>query len=204
MTRKITKNDIRKVPGKKPSARRFPPEGRTRVRTRARKIGCAANADPIALLPVQEDKMQENYLISIRGRQNVDGETGEIEVTTLGSYVKRGGSRYIVYQEYAQEDDSAPRTSVLKIDGSDRLTLMRRGGDNTRLILENGKRHLCQYDTDFGSMTVGVFTSRLDSDLNDSGGCLHISYTLDIGASLSSSNEVSITVKEVKNSDVKD
>lgn len=34
--------------------------------------------------------MQENYLISILGRQQVDGETGEVQVTTLGSYVKKG------------------------------------------------------------------------------------------------------------------
>ena len=33
--------------------------------------------------------MQENYLISITGRQKLDNETGEIEVTTLGSYVKK-------------------------------------------------------------------------------------------------------------------
>ncbi len=33
--------------------------------------------------------MQENYLISILGRQQVDGETGEVQVTTLGSYVKK-------------------------------------------------------------------------------------------------------------------
>ena len=34
--------------------------------------------------------MQENYVISIVGRQKVDGETGEIEVTTLGNYVRKG------------------------------------------------------------------------------------------------------------------
>lgn len=202
MTHKITKNDLTRVFEKKPSARRFPPLRRTKLHAQARKIGCAANVDPISLLPIQEDRMQDNYLISIRGRQKVDGETGEVEVTTLGSYVCRGGNRYIVYKEYPSEDDPAPRTSILKVEGSSRLTLMRKGGDNTRLILESGKRHLCQYDTDFGSLTVGVFTSRFDSSLDDTGGSLNISYTLDAGDVLSSYNEVLITVKEVKNSDV--
>jgi uncharacterized beta-barrel protein YwiB (DUF1934 family) len=79
---------------------------------------------------------------------------------------------------------------------------MRKGGDNTRLILENGKRHLCQYDTGYGNMMIGIFTSRLDSELGDAGGSLQVSYTLDINSNLSSLNELSITVKEAKNSNV--
>ena len=147
--------------------------------------------------------MQENYLISIKGSQNVEGEVGEIELTTFGSYVKRGASRYIVYKEYASDEVPSERTSVLKIDGSQCLTLMRRGGDNTRLILESGKRHLCQYDTGYGNLMIGIFTSRLDTDLNDAGGSLNVTYTLDINSALSSTNELSITVKEAKNNDVK-
>ncbi len=147
--------------------------------------------------------MDESYLISIKGRQNVDGEVGEVELTTLGSYVKRGKSRYILYKEYASEENTTPRTSILKIDGGSRLTLMRRGGDTTRLILESGKRHLCQYDTGYGSLMIGIFTNRFESELNDAGGSLNVSYTLDINSALSSLNELFITVKEAKNNDVK-
>lgn len=145
--------------------------------------------------------MQENYLISIRGRQKIDDENGEIELTTLGNYIKRGKSRYIVYQEYTSDDSSQKRTSVLKVDDS-RVTLMRGGADSTRLILESGKRHLCQYDTGYGNMMIGVFTSSVHSELDDMGGNLDVNYTLDINSNLSSTNEIHITVKEAKNSDV--
>ena len=145
--------------------------------------------------------MNEDYLISIKGKQETDGETGEVELTTVGSYIQKGNSRYILYKEYT-EAKGKPGTSILKIEGNSKVTLIRGDGDNTRLILEKGKRHLCQYDTGFGSMTVGVFTSRLDSKLNDEGGSLNISYTLDIDSALSSLNELFITVKEAKNSDV--
>ncbi len=146
--------------------------------------------------------MQENYLISIRGKQKVDDETGEVELTTLGSYVRRGDSRYIVYKEYTSEDSNQTRTSILKIDGSSKVTLMRGGEDRTRLILESGKRHLCQYDTEFGNMMIGIFTSRVQSDLNDLGGNLEVSYTLDINSSLSSQNDIFITIKEAGKNDV--
>lgn len=147
--------------------------------------------------------MLENYLISIKGRQKIDNETGEVELTTLGSYVQKGNSRYIVYKEYDAENNNAAQTSVLKVDGSSKVTLMRGGADCTRLILESGKRHLCQYDTGFGNMMVGVFTSRVKSELGDLGGNLEINYTLDINSNLSSLNELFITVKEANNKDVK-
>lgn len=141
--------------------------------------------------------MQENFLISIIGRQKIDDETGEIEVKTLGDYVMKNGHRYIMYKEYDPDEPAAkPRTSILKIEGDEKMTLMRGGGDTTRLILENGKRHLCQYDTGFGSMTVGVFTDSFHSQLHDKGGNLNVSYTLDINANLSSYNELHITIKE--------
>jgi Uncharacterized protein conserved in bacteria len=148
--------------------------------------------------------MQENYLISIIGRQQVDDQTGEVEVTTLGSYVKKGNSRYIVYKEYDAEDSgNTPRTSVLKVDGNSRVTLMRGGADSTRLILENGKRHVCPYETGYGCMMIGVFTSKVKSELDDLGGKLEVNYTLDINSNLSSMNEIYITVKEANSKDVK-
>lgn len=147
--------------------------------------------------------MQENYLIDILGRQKVDDESGEIQVTTLGSYVKKGNNRYITYKEYDNEENGKPITSVLKIEGTQKVTLMRGGSDGTRLVLENGKRHLCQYDTGYGHMMVGIFTSRLHSSLTDEGGKLEVRYTLDINSNLSSSNEILITVKEAENKDVK-
>ena len=147
--------------------------------------------------------MQENYLISITGKQRVDDETGEIKLTTFGSYLKKGGSRFIVYKEY-ESDTGTARTSVLKVEENGKaVTLTRTGGDPTRLVLEQGKRHLCQYSTGYGDMMVGIFTSSVKSDLTDSGGNLKVSYTLDINAGLSSTNEISITVKEAENKDVK-
>lgn len=140
--------------------------------------------------------LEENYLISIRGRQIVDEQAGEIEVTTLGSYVKKGNARYIVYKEYDEEDGSS-ETSILKIDGNDHcVTLMRGGADGTRLILEKGRRHLCNYSTAAGNMTMGVFTSGMESTLDDNGGNVRVNYTLDLNANLSSINEIFITVKE--------
>lgn len=145
--------------------------------------------------------MRENYWINIVGRQKIDDDVGEVTLTTLGSYVTKGDTRFIVYKEYDPDRNNAAITSVLKVDGGNTVTLMR-GGGNTRLILEKGKRHQCQYDTGFGALMVGVFTSEVDSRLHDKGGELAVNYTLDINADLSSINEILITVKEAEQKDV--
>ena len=82
---------------------------------------------------------------------------------------------------------------MLKVE-PDKVTMMR-SGTATRLILEKGRRHLCLYDTGYGMLTVGVFTSQLDSSLGEKGGRVDIKYTLDIDSNLSSSNEITVEVK---------
>ena len=147
--------------------------------------------------------MQENYLISIVGKQYVDGEKGEIQMTTLGSYVTKGKNRFIMYKEYDEDNPSSKITSILKIEGNQKVTLIRNGGQNSRLILEKGQRHLCHYDTGYGSMMVGVFANRIYTDLTDNGGKLEVSYSLDINSGLTSINEIFINIKEAEQEDVK-
>ncbi len=140
--------------------------------------------------------MQENYLISIVGTQEIDGETDRIELTTVGTYVHKGSSRYIVYHEFNEDFPSEKVTSILKVEDEKRVTLIRSGGQRSRLVLEKGKRHLCHYDTGLGSLMVGVFAQSIRSDLTDAGGTLDVSYSLDINSGLNSMNEIFVDIKK--------
>lgn len=137
---------------------------------------------------------KDTHDISIVGRQFYDDDTGEVLLSTTGVYTKRGSTRFIAYREYEEDNPSVSHTALLKVE-DDKVT-MSRSGTSTRLILERGQRHLCLYDTGFGGLTVGVFTSQLDSTLEDEGGKLDIKYTLDVDSSLSSRNEIQIEVRK--------
>ncbi len=141
--------------------------------------------------------LKEDYEINITGKQvyqEEDGiEPGEITLRTTGTYAERSGARFIVYREYDEDDPKVTRTSVLKVEPG-KLTMMR-AGSATRLILEQGRRHLCLYDTGYGTLSVGVFTSELSASLNRKGGRLSVKYTLDIDSNLSSSNELQVEIK---------
>ena len=142
--------------------------------------------------------MRKNYLISISGKQTLDGQEGVTELTTFGSYHKRGNNRYITYNEYPEYSSQSVKTT-LKVEDGNRVTLIR-NQSSSRLILEKGKRHQCFYDIGYGSLMLGVFANRIDNKLTDQGGQLSFRYTLDIDSSLTSLNEVQITVKEAEQS----
>ena len=142
--------------------------------------------------------MREDDNINIKGRQIYAEDTGEVVLSTTGSYTQRDDVRYIAYKEYDDEDPRVSHTAVLKVEPG-KVTMMR-AGSTTRLILEKGRRHLCLYDTGFGSMTVGVFTSELRQALDQTGGSLEIKYTLDIDSNLSSRNELLVEVSPLPGS----
>ena len=140
--------------------------------------------------------LKDDYDINIIGRQDYadfEEASGEITLNTTGSYTYRGGARFIAYKEYETDDPKVSYTSVLQVEPG-KVTMMR-SGSATRLILEEGRRHLCLYDTGYGTLTVGVFTSALRSSLGEQGGRIDIQYTLDIDSNLSSSNEITVEVK---------
>lgn len=140
-------------------------------------------------------KMQENYEITIIGRQTIEQETGEIQVDTLGDYSERNGIKYISYMEYDNDAPYTGRKKILKIEPAGTVTMLTPGSP-TRLVLEKGRRHKCMYDTGAGLLSLGVFTHTLKHDLSPEGGELRIRYTLDLDAHLSSDNEILVRLKK--------
>jgi len=142
--------------------------------------------------------MKKKYLISISGKQILDGEEGVSELTTFGTYLKKGDKRYISYDEYSADIRESIKTT-LKVETDDKVTLIR-NKSSSRLILEKGRRHQCFYDMNLGCpLMLGVFANSIENNLTDDGGRLHFQYTLDIDSSITSLNEVDITVKEAEN-----
>lgn len=134
----------------------------------------------------------ENYTISILGKQQVGDESDEIAVDTVGTYREEDGYKYINYREY-EENGTFSSIATLKIENN--TLTMCKDGSRTMLVLEKGKRHNCMYDTGYGSLMLGVYTTELVDKLSKDGGTLNISYTLDVDTNLASRNELKIELK---------
>ncbi len=142
--------------------------------------------------------MEEKYILSVCGKQFVNGSDDKIELETSASYVERNGSRYITYKEYDPQNlDKHYRTTV-KVDKQNIVTVMKGGETNHHMILEKGQRHKCEYNTPFGSMTLGIYTESSQITLDDKGGEVFVRYTIDIESELASTNELTLKIKEAE------
>ena len=119
---------------------------------------------------------QENCTVTVRGIQRVEGDEDVVELVTGGRFTCHGGRWLIRYEEKGQ------------------VILLRTGAVHSQLMVEEGKRHQCTYDTGCGTIILGVSGSRILSELNEDGGTLEFHYSLDVNTALVSENDVYVAV----------
>lgn len=140
--------------------------------------------------------MNDNYLITVVGKQTVDGENDSIEVITSGDcQIEENGDIIITYPEFSEDNPTVKTDTTVSLRGNI-LTIERRGAMSSRLILEKGRRHQCLYETPMGQMFIGIFTDGIEVDLDRSGGDIRASYQLDFNQNVVSYNEFHINIKE--------
>ncbi len=144
--------------------------------------------------------MRDDYIISVVTSQVMsDDNTDKIELITAGSYNEKNGAKYIIYTEYS--DDGSPqgcRTTV-KIkpseNGGSVVTVSRRGDIYSDLVLEQGVRHQCHYNTPMGLLVMGVYTIKTEISLNNGEGTVLMVYDIDFNSDFISRNTCLITLK---------
>lgn len=109
-----------------------------------------------------------------------------------------GDKKYIVYKEYIGETLGNFIVNTLKIKNDNCVELIKNNVKQTRMIFEKNRRNNCLYNTDFGTLAFGVFTSNIDFKGDELGGNLKLKYTLDMNSSLISANELNIEFKKIE------
>lgn len=136
---------------------------------------------------------KNNVLVSVKGNQNYDnGIDDVVELITEGKYYKKGDKYYVTYEE-TEITGMEGTTTTIKLEDS-KVTLMRFGQNNSQLIFERGQKHLCYYETVQGSFTVGVFSKKVDIDINDEGGNINVDYLLEIDNMEAAKNDFQVKI----------
>lgn len=150
--------------------------------------------------------LKEDYIIRIKSRieqhvkEPVEQEEKEefVELMTRGQFVQKGGSYYITYKETETTGYEGCTTTVKVAEDARKVSMLRFGKQSSQLIIEKGTRHLCHYETSYGSVSLGVAADVIEQRLDENGGRLKFSYTLDSGAeNFISRNLVDITVDKL-------
>ena len=137
----------------------------------------------------------KDVLITIKGTQEYEGDADVIEMMTVGTLEEEEDSCRLIYKE---DDESGGAITTTLTVHDKMVTLERSGALNSRMIIEQGQRHICHYDTGVGELMIGVFGESICSTLDRDQGNLSLKYTIDINAALASRNEIAISVKEAQ------
>lgn len=140
--------------------------------------------------------MSKNVIISVTGTQTSDNDdTSRLELMTEGKYYKKGNSYYVMYKESEVTGMEGTTTTLKVCDGI--VTLMRFGSVNSNFIFEEGQKHFSHYDTAHGAFTIGVYTNKVNIDVDDNGGEISVDYHLEIDDNKAGSNDFYMSIREV-------
>lgn len=138
--------------------------------------------------------MKKDVLITLVGTQDNDGEKDKVELITEGNMYKKGDAYYITYKE-SELTGMDGTTTTVKVQDK-KVTILRFGTNNTQLIFEKGKHHVCCYDTMYGAISVGVWAQNLKIELDDNGGEIFADYSIDVDNNLVGKNDFHMQVRE--------
>ena len=147
--------------------------------------------------------MNKEVIINISGLQLDAGTEEPIELMTTGDYYLKNGKHYVIYDELT--DDSQVVKNRLKISPKV-VEVTKKGASSSHMVFERGKENLTYYDTPFGSLLLGINTSKIDLEEKEDSMALHIVYGLSINSDHVSdcSIDVSIASKQQEHSDCTD
>ena len=120
----------------------------------------------------------------------------DISLTTRGEFHRdkdRFVISYITYNENFKENDS----TKVEIDSNRKVIFTREGKYGTHIIIEMGRKNFTHLETDEGDVMIGIRANSISNKLDDNGGSLSLSYSLDINSTELYQSSLEITVKEL-------
>lgn len=129
----------------------------------------------------------EEVLITLKSRQKTPDDDESTELMTTGHLEVKEGELTLSYEDTETTGYEGSVTRVTVKDG-ELVTVIRSGTASSNLIVEQGKKHFCLYETPFGTMTIGVQGKSVVLEQGVKSGRLKLSYQLDINASYLSDN----------------
>ena len=123
--------------------------------------------------------MKKEVILSIRGTQGYMGQEPEVlELVSEGYLDIRDDAFEITYQETELTGLEGVTTHFLLQPGV--ITLTRTGRLESQMVFREGVSHDSLYQMEFGALMLTVCASRVAYSLDDNGGTVDLTYTIEI------------------------
>lgn len=101
--------------------------------------------------------MTKNVVISVMGLQYEVDDSDAVELISHGEYYFRNGRHFIIYDEITE---ASVNKNILKISGK-KIELSKKGAVNVQMVFEPGKKYMTYYHTPYGSLLIGLHTTKV-------------------------------------------
>ena len=122
--------------------------------------------------------MTKDVLVTISGLQFMEDDNDSVEMITSGSYYKRNGKHYILYDE-VQEGFEGVTKNTIKI-AQDTMDITKKGITNVHMMFEKNKKNVTYYYTPFGSLLVGIDAKKVDVTESEDNIDIKVKYNLEM------------------------
>lgn len=137
--------------------------------------------------------MTKDVLVTVRGLQMTPDGDDTIEVITTGKYYEKDGKRYLFYDEVADDTNEVVKNSIQIEDGY--VEVRKKGIINSQLNFEKENKVVSIYQTPYGQMEMGIYTTGIHLDEQDDFVELHLEYLLEINNQHVSDSEIVVQVR---------
>lgn len=131
-------------------------------------------------------KNSDIFKITVINRQTIDMESDTVSETADGTFREKNGRYFIAYKNNGI-------TSMIKIDG-DTISVKRIGDIHSEMLFVKGKATEFEYNTQYGAISMSIFTEDITEEMHSDGGKLKFRYRLNTGSD-SIINDMTIKIK---------
>lgn len=133
-------------------------------------------------------------MVSFKGfNRYEESNSDKIEFITKGNFFEKEGKYYLKYDE---EHDDEKVSTTIKIENN-KVTILRFGETNTQMTIEKGKKHFNYYETPAGAFTIGVYSDKVDIDIDENKGKIKLNYDVELNSVIASRNVIKVDFKEI-------
>jgi len=134
-------------------------------------------------------------ILNITGTQYEGDSDERIELITEGRLIKKPEGLFIEYDESELTGIEGCTTTLVFADDS--VTIERNGTLNMQMVFSPGRVFDSSMQTPFGSVSLHLFASKVESQFNEKEGSLRLEYELSLG-SLSTFNKLDLKFKSME------
>ncbi|MBE5889710.1 MAG: DUF1934 domain-containing protein [Lachnospiraceae bacterium] len=144
--------------------------------------------------------MTSEILLKISGLQMADQDSDTIETISPGTYYNRNGKHYFIYEDVTEGFEQPTENRIKLKQGY--MELHKKGLTNVHMVFEKDKKNVTYYYTPYGSLLIGIDTTKVEVTETESTITAEIEYALEINNEFVADCHISIEASSDKKVDL--